>query len=174
MNEFNRESFSEFLTTFLQENSLQPRRFAAAVGCSEATIDRLLKNRTLPSIEMVKQAKLMFHLGFESYSKLSKAQKKKLSDMVGTVGGGAVGVASIPFIISASGTVSGLSAAGITSGLTALGGGTVVAGFMVTAAIPWLGVAIGSIAVRGITLISANQSLKKVDMDKRWEILQNA
>jgi plasmid maintenance system antidote protein VapI len=174
MNEFNRESFSEFLTTFLQENSLQPRRFAAAVGCSEATIDRLLKNRTLPSIEMVKQAKLMFHLGFDSYSKLSKAQKKKLSNMVGTVGGGAVGVASIPFIISASGTVSDLSATGITSGLAALGSGIIVVGFLVTAAIPLLGAAIGSVTVRGITFISTNQRLKKVDMDKRWEIFQNA
>jgi hypothetical protein len=172
MNEFNRESFSEFLTTFLQENSLQPRRFAAAVGCSEATIDRLLKNRTLPSIEMVKQAKLMFHLGFESYSKLSKAQKKKISDMVGSVGGGAVGVASIPFLISSAGAVSGLSAAGITSGLAAIGG-TMLGGVMVAAALP-VAVGIAGIATaHGITSISTNQNLKKIEIDERWEILRN-
>jgi hypothetical protein len=172
MKKINRESFSEFLSTFLKENSLRPRRFAEAIGCSEPTVHRLLQGQTLPSGEMVKQAELMSYLGFETYCTLSKAQRKNLSDKVGSVGGGAFGVASIPFLISSAGTVSGLSAAGITSGLAAIGG-TMIGGAVVVAALP-LAVGIAGIAtVHGITSVATNKSLKKTEIDKRWEILRN-
>jgi hypothetical protein len=172
MKEFNRESFSESLTNFIQENGLQLHRVAEAIGCSEATINRLLEKRTLPSAEMMQQLELMFQFGFDKYSNFSNTQKKKLSDMLGSVGGGAFGVASIPFIISSAGSVSGLCAAGITSGLAALGG-TMVGGIMIAATIPVaVGVA-GVATVHGIKSISANRILKKVDVDKRWEHPRN-
>ncbi len=171
MKEFNRESFSEFLSIFLQENGLQPRRFAEVIGCSEATVDRLLQKRTLPSDNMVNRARVVFQFDFEAYSKLSKTQQKVLCDQVGAAVGGSLGIAAIPFIISALG--SGLSADGITSGLAALGG-TMIGGIVVAAAIPvsvgMAGMAIG----HGMRFVSTSQSRKRVDMDKRWEIiLQN-
>ena len=72
-------------------------------------------------------------------SKVSINMKDNGATGAGAVGAtaGAVGAtAGTIGLVSASGSVAGLSAAGITSGLAAIGGGTMVGGIVVAAAAP--------------------------------------
>jgi len=121
---------------------------------------------------MLRQSAIMIELGFKSYSKLSVAEKEKISEILGVVGGGTVGIGAVTAAVSALG-LAGLSAAGITSGLAALGaiiGGGMVAGLSVAAAIP-LGVAAlgyGTIKAVKATLESYKSGQEKID--PRWEM----
>ncbi len=121
-----------FLDIFLRENKLKKSQVASAITCSVATINRILTEETLPTERMLKQVAIMIELGFPTYVKLSKSQKEKISEMIGTVGGGVLGFSSISTAISTLG-VTGLSASGVTSGLATLGsimGGGMVAGLL--------------------------------------------
>lgn len=134
------------LAAFIEENDLNTRKVAKAIGCSEATLARILAATTLPTDEMLKQVGLMIEMGFDTYQKLSASQKEKLSEKLGTVGGGVLGVGSITATVGSLGAVGGLSAAGITTGLAALGkvvGGGMIAGVSVAAAIPIVAGALG-------------------------------
>src|SRR5207248_9157924 len=125
----------------------------ARIGCSAPTLSRLLAGETLPSDEMLRQSAIMMELGFRRFPKLSKAEREKLSETLGTVGGGTLGFASITATVSTLGTVTGLSAAGISSGLTALGGvvsGGMAAGVVVAAAIPAAAAAAGYGSIKGV------------------------
>ena len=51
----------------------------------------VLLRRSLPSDEMLKQIGIMLTIGFKHYAELSKAQKEKISEAIGAVGGGAIG-----------------------------------------------------------------------------------
>jgi transcriptional regulator with XRE-family HTH domain len=88
MNELNRDNFAPMLNAFLKENALSQRRVATTIGCSEPTLNRLLSRETLPSDEMLKQSGVLIDIGFTRYSKLSKAEKEKISEAIGAVGGG--------------------------------------------------------------------------------------
>ena len=100
MNGFNRDNFASMLNAFLKENNLSQRRIAQTIGCAGPTLRRLLSRETLPSDEMLKQSGILIDIGFTRYSKLSKAEKEKISEAIGTVGGGAVGFGSITAAVS--------------------------------------------------------------------------
>jgi len=116
----NRQNFAPIVKAFLEKNALSVRKTARAIGCSEPTLNRLLEQKTFPSDEMLRQAGTMIEIGFSRFSKLSRAEKEKISEIIGTGGGGAVGFASITATVGVVG--GGLSAAGISSGLATLGG----------------------------------------------------
>lgn len=169
MEEFSRENFSQRLHEFLRKENISVRQIAKAIGCSEATIYRLLDGYTHASNEMLNQANLMFCFGFKQYSKLSDAKKKKILELAGGVSGGVVGFGAIAFAINTMG-LAGLSAAGITSGLAAIGG-TMMGGVMVAAVAPVAVGAIGYAGIRGLKLLVENQKLKEVDIDPVWEAI---
>jgi hypothetical protein len=173
MNQLTRENFALFLHEYLQQNHLSVRRVAAAIGCSEPTLARVLLRVTIPSDEMIREGAFVMELGFERYSKLSRAQREKLSDALGTVGAGTLGFASISAAISSLG-VAGLSAAGISSGLAALGaviGGGMVAGVTVAAALPVAAASTGYGVARGIKGVAMRRRLNQQVIDLRWESL---
>jgi len=120
----------------------------------------------------MRQAGIMFGIGFLNYSKLSEAQKEKISEAIGVAGGGAIGFGSIAAAISASGAVAGLSAAGITSGLASIGaivGGGMVAGVTIAAAIPLVAGAIGYAIIIGVKHFFSEAEMKKTELDSLWE-----
>ena len=173
MNQLTRENCRLLLAAFIEENELNVRRVAKAIGCSEATLIRILAAHSLPSDEMIKQIGIMIELGFVSYSKLSSTQKEHISEKIGTVGGGMVGFATITAALGTLGVVSGLSAPGITSGLAALGkvvSGGMVAGVMVAAAIPIAAGAIGYAIIKGVKYFANEWQLNIAEFDERWEI----
>lgn len=172
MNQISRENFHVLLEAFVKKNQLPLRRVAAAVPCSDATLTRLLMGATLPADEMLREGAFLIELGFERYSKLSRAEREKLSDALGAVGGGTIGFASVSGAVSVLG-LAGLSAAGISSGLAALGsviGGGMAAGVPVAAALPVAAAGIGYGAVRAVKHAASVRQLNQKDIDPRWEI----
>lgn len=173
MKKLNRKNFRKFLTVFIKKEVVRPRKVAAAIGCSEATLSRLLSGQTLPSDEMLRQGGIMMELGFRQYAKLSKADREKLSEALGAIGGGTIGFASITATVSTLGTVTGLSAAGISSGLFALGtavGSGMAAGVAVAAAIP---VAVGGAgygSIKGIKALIRRHKLNTKELNPAWEL----
>jgi len=121
----------------------------------------------------MKQVGIMIGIGFNKYDTLSEAEKEKISETIGAVGGGVLGFGSIAAAVSASGSIAGLSAAGITSGLAAIGtvvGGGLMAGVAVAAAIPLAAGAIGYAVIKGVKYFVSETELNKDDIDTRWEI----
>ena len=113
----------------------------------------------------------MMEIGFEKYKKLNAAEKERISESIGSVGGGVLGFGAISSAVSASG-IAGLSAVGITSGLAGLGamvGGGMVAGVAVAAALPIAGVALGYGIIKGIKAIVRKQKHLKKTIDNNWE-----
>lgn len=168
-----RENCRLLLAALIEKEDLKVKRVAKAIGCSESTLARLLSRKTLPSDAMLKQVGILVELGFDHYSRLSEAEKEKISDTIGTAGGGALGFAAITAAIGALGSVSGLSAAGITSGLAALGtivGGGMIAGVSVAAAIPLAGSVLGYSLIKTIKHFVGESELRKEELDSRWEI----
>jgi hypothetical protein len=147
-------------------------KIAKAIGCSKATIERLLRSETLASDEMLKQGGALIELGIKRYSKVTSSEREKISETIGSVGGGAVGFASITAAVGSLGTVGGLSAAGVSSGLAALGavvGGGMAAGIVVAAAIPVAAAASGYGVVKATRWAVGKHSLAKTSYEPRWE-----
>src|SRR6266480_3134024 len=113
MNSLTRETFPLLFNEFKKTNNLQSRQIGQAIGCSKATVDRLMASETLPSDEMLKQGGVLMELGIKRYSKLTASERENLSEAIGTVGGGAVGFGSITAAVGSLGSVAGLSGAGI-------------------------------------------------------------
>ena len=171
MNQITQDNSGLLLTAFIKENDLTVRQVSKAIGCSEATLNRILATRSLPSDEMIKQIGIMIELGFVAYSKLSNAQKERISESIGTLGGGILGFGSITAVVSSLG-FSGLSAAGITSGLATLGAvvsGGMAAGIMVAAAIPIAAGATGYAIIKGVKYLASEWQLNVTDIDNHWE-----
>jgi hypothetical protein len=177
MEDLSRDSFAQKFGNFLDCHQISALSVAKAIGCSEVTMNRLLGNiepSTLPTDEMLKQAGCMMALGYIRYSKLSRAEKKKLSDAVGTVAGGSIGFLAITSAISFSG-VSGLSAAGISSGLAAMGGvigGGMAAGVTVAAALPIACGGVGLGIVKVTKHLREKKKLNATQLDSVWEIVK--
>lgn len=180
MQEFSRESLRVLLAAFVEERDLTTRRVAKAIGCSDATIIRLLAGRTWPSDEMMKQVGLMIELGFDKYARLTDPEKKQLSQTVGVVGGGVLGFAAIAHTVRTF-SVPGLSAPGITSRLAALGskvGGGMADGVSVAAAAPFVasafGYALGYAIIEGVKYFASERELNVADLNPLWEIINEA
>ena len=169
--EINEENFRVLMSAFIEQEQITVRKAAKALTCSEITLNRLIARKTLPSDEMIRQGGIMMELGFKRYSKLSKAEKEKISEIIGTTGGGILGFGTITAAVSALG-ISGLSAAGITSGLAALGaivGGGMIAGISVAAAIPIAAGCLGYGIIKGVKTFFEEQALDQERYDPFWE-----
>ncbi|MDE2476586.1 MAG: helix-turn-helix transcriptional regulator [Alphaproteobacteria bacterium] len=150
-------------------SGLSRKQLAKLVGVSESTIVRLETQKTLPTDEFINRLRALCLIGHAKYSKMTKAEKEHLSDLFGTVGGAVSGVGGAIGAVSASG-VAGLSAAGITSGLAALGGGTMLMGIGVVAALPLATGLAGYGLVQGIKHVCEANNLKCVKLDDRFEL----
>lgn len=166
------DNFRIYLATFCVNSNLDFSKVAKRLKMSPSTWNRLLRGDSCPTEQTLKSCALMFGMGFEKFSKLSKAEEESLSEKLGALGTGVFGLASIKAAIAASGTVAGLSATGITSGLAGIGGlvgGGMVAGVTTAALIP---VAAGASGFFLIKLIK--HKIKGVDryknkLDPRFE-----
>ncbi len=169
------DNFRSYLYKFIVESSLEPTKVAKRLKMSPSTWNRLLKGESCPTEKTLKSSALMIGMGFEKFSKLSKAEEESLSEKLGSLGGGIVGLASIKAVIAASGTA-GLSAAGITSGLKCLGGllggGGMAAGVVTAALIP---IAVGTsgfclikLIKHGITRIDRYKNKLDPRFEKDW------
>lgn len=167
-----KENFHELLGYFMEKEKLTTSQVANAIDCPKSSIDRVLSNSTKPSEEMLKQGGAMMEIGFSRYKKLNNAEKEKISESIGTVGGGVLGFGAISSAISASG-IAGLSGgAAFTSGLAGLGGlvgGGMIAGVTLAAAIPVAGLAAGYGMVKGIKAIIKHRKQIKKNSDPNWE-----
>jgi hypothetical protein len=173
MDNFNRENFRAFFAAFMEQNQWAIRKVAAAIGCSEATIERLVTGATSPTDKMLIEGALLVEMGLDRYSRLTNAEREKISDTLGAAGGGAVGFASVTAAVGVLGTA-GLSAAGISSGLATMGavvGAGMAAGVAVAAAIPLTGIAVGVGVVQGVKHLVTEHRLNNKDIDPKWELL---
>lgn len=170
--EITRDNFRVFVSAFIEQEGITVRKAAKAITCSEMTLNRVIGGKTVPSDEMLRQGGVMMELGFNRYSKLSKAEKEKISEAIGTVGGGVLGFGAITASVSSLG-FAGLSAAGITSGLAALGGivgGGMLVGISVAAAIPIAAGALGYGIIKGVKAFFETQALNQEKYDPFWEM----
>jgi len=172
IDEITKDNCRIFLASFMEQNDIASQNIAKAITCSEATINRIIARETHPSNEMIKQVGIMIAVGYERYVKLSKAEKEKISETIGALGGGILGFGAITAAISSLGFI-GLSAAGVTSGLATLGtiiGGGMVAGISVAAAIPIAAGVLGYAIIKGVKYFISEQQLKADKHDLYWEI----
>ena len=167
-----KDNFPLYLRNFLKENSLTIDKVAKAIDCPRGSLDRILIEQTKASTKMLKQGGIMFEIGFKEYKKLNSSQKEKISESIGSVGGGVLGFGAISSAVSAAGVTGLAGGAAITSGLAGLGaivGGGMVAGVAVAAAIPLAGVAAGYGMTKGIKTLVRNHKLSKTEIDPTWE-----
>jgi hypothetical protein len=172
MEKISRNDCRVFLAAFMEKNNLPVKKVSNAIDCSKASLNRIIAGQTLPSDEMLRQSAIMIELGFKSYSKLSLAEKEKISEILGVVGGSAIGIGSVTAAVSTLG-FAGLSAAGITSGLTALGtiiGGGMAAGLSVVAAIPIGAAVLGYGVIKAVKATLESHKHSKEKYDPFWEI----
>lgn len=152
-------------------SGLSRRDLARVLGCSESTILRLETRKTYPTDEFTNRLRGLVLIGYHKFSKMSESEKETISETIGSVGGITAGVAGSIGAVSASGSVAGLSAAGVTSGLAAIGGGTMLGGIAVIAAIP-AAVGLGGYGlVKGIKAICEANNLRCKEVDGRYEIV---
>jgi len=173
--EFNRENMRVPLAAFIEEYELNTRLVAKAIGCSEATIIRLLAASTLPTDKMMREVALMFQAGFARYAGLTKAERRRLwrSAEKKVVGGSvAGGVFAIPDVINAFGRTPGLSSPGIASGLKDMSGGNgMVRGIQVAAVVPIIAGTLGYGVLKGVEYFASESQLNAKKLNPEWEIL---
>lgn len=175
MNEIKEENISNFLAVFIEQNNLEIREVAKEINCSTATLERIIAQKTFPTSNMIKQIGIMISIGFEPYKKLSNAEKEKISENIGALGGGILGFGTITSAVGAAGSVAGLSAAGISSGLAAIGatvGGGMAVGIATVAIIPIAVGGIGYAIVKGVKSLISNNKLKNEELEPNWEYIK--
>lgn len=169
-----RENCGAKLRLVREVSGLSRRELAKILGSSEATIFRLETQKTLPTPEFMHRLAGLVVIGHAKYSKMTEKEKDVLGEAIGAAGGVATGIGGAIGAVSVSGTVSGLSAAGITSGLAAIGGGTMLGGIAVVAALPIAVGAAGYGLVKGIKAICEANNLSCKEVDDRYEIVPKA
>lgn len=174
METLSRDNFAELFGNYLQENNLSHKRVAKTIGCSISTLDRLLIEETsIPTITMLKRAGLLMLFGIKRYSSIEEDEKARLADIIGIVGGGTIGLASIVTLVSALGKRKGFSLKGINEGLSELGkkfGGKKGLGVLLAAAVPLFSTFLGYSFIKTSKMVSAEYNLHNPEIDRRWEI----
>ncbi len=173
MEDITEDNCGEKLKLIRQISAITQRNLAEILGVSESTIKRLETGDTKPTKDFMLMLAALCIIGKEKYSKMSKAEKEKISEYLGSAGGALTGVGASIAAISSSGAVAGLSAAGITSGLAAIGGGTMLGGIAVVAAIPIAVGAAGFGLVKAIKKVCELNNLNCKEVNKRYEITPN-
>ena len=165
------ENVGEKLKLVREVSGLSRRDLAKILGCSETTIFRLETKHTLATSEFMNRLRGLTIIGFHKFSKLSDAEKQTIHETLGAAGGVVAGVGGSLAAVSAAGSVAGLSASGITSGLAAIGGGTMLGGIGVVAAIPIAAGLAGYGLVKGIQAICEANNLNIKEVNDRYEIV---
>src|SRR5438552_7890238 len=106
-NEINERNCRLLLAAFMEKNNVTAPRACRAIGCSTASLGRILALTSLSTAEFMKQTGIMIAIGMEKYEKLSNAEKEHISAMIGTGGATVFGFGGITAAVSASGTVPG-------------------------------------------------------------------
>ena len=158
------------LAAYMEKENVSAPRISKAMGCSHATIARILGGITKPSEEFIKQMGIMIELGIKRYAKLTESEKEKISEAIGTIGGGALGFGAITTAVSVSGTVAGLSAAGIASGLAAIGVGGMVGGVLTLTAVPIAAGALGYGIIKGVKYLFSSSEMNADKLVPKWEV----
>jgi hypothetical protein len=172
MEKFSRNDCRVFLAAFMEKNNLPVKKVSNAIDCSKATLNRIIAGQTLPSDEMLIQSAIMVELGFENYSRLSKAEKDKISEILGVISGGSIGIATVTAAVGSLG-YAGLSATGVTSGLAALGavlGGGMTAGLSVVVAIPIGAAVLGYATIKAVEATLKSLKFDQEKLDPFWEL----
>ncbi len=164
------ENCRVILASYMEKENVAAPRISKAMGCSHATIARILGGITKPTIEFIKQMGIMIELGIKRYKKLTESEREIISEAIGTVGGGVLGFGAITAAVSASGTVIGLSAAGIASGLAAIGVGGMVGGVLSLAAVPIATGALGYGIIKGVKYLFSSRDLNADNLNPKWEV----
>ena len=154
-------------------SGLSRKNLAGVLGCSESTIARLETGKTEATPDFLSRLGALTIIGHHKFKTLTEAEKSTLGETLAGVGGAASGVGGSVAMVAAAGSVSGVSAAGITSGLAAIGGGSLLGGVSVIAAIP---VAVGLAGygiTKGIRKIAEANNLECKEVDGRYEIAPN-
>jgi hypothetical protein len=170
--EINETNCRLLLAAYIEENDITITRLARALGCSAASIGRILAFASLPSAEFMKQTGLAMEIGIDRFERLSRGEKEHISERIGAGSATAFGFAAITAAVSTSGTVAGLSAAGISSGLYAIGTivcGGMAAGVTVAAAIPIAAGAAGYGIIKGVKYFFSRRELNSDKISDRWE-----
>lgn len=171
MQNLNSNNYSQSLNSWIKQNKVTLANIARAINCSIPTLNRLLKNHSYPTNEMLRQTGIMMTVGFAKYSKMSKAQKEKYSEGIGSVSGAGLGFASISAVVGSLG-VGGLSGPGIMSGLATAGGfvgGGAAIGVAAIAVVPLVGAGLGYGLIKGIKWAISGYNSKIEKIDARWE-----
>ncbi len=169
MESITQENCGKKLHLIRDVSGMSRRDLARVIGVAESTIYRLETGKTLPTMDFMLRLSALVAIGHARFSKMSSAEKEKISEYIGTTGGIAAGVGGAIGAISASGAVAGLSAAGITSGLAAIGG-TMLGGIAVVATIPLAAGFAGYGLVKGIKAICEANRLDCKEVDGHWEL----
>jgi uncharacterized protein with ATP-grasp and redox domains len=82
-NEINEGNCRLLLAAFMEKNDVTVPRVCRSVGCSKASLGRILAFTSLPTAEFMKQTGIMIGIGMEKYETLSKAEKERISEMIG-------------------------------------------------------------------------------------------
>lgn len=155
-------------------SGLSRKELAASLGCSESTLMRIETRKSEATSEFMNRLRALTIIGYHKFKTLTDAEKATVNETLtiasGVAGGVATGIGGSIAAVSASGSVAGLSAAGITSGLAAIGGGSLLGGVGVVAAIPAAVGLAGYGLVKGIQSICEANSLGVEEIDGKYEI----
>ncbi|WP_295038668.1 hypothetical protein [uncultured Fibrobacter sp.] len=166
------ENLRYFLEKFVLHYTLEPQKVASKLGWSVSVWNRLISGKTCPTERSMKECALMFYLGFDEYSRLSKKKVESITEKMGGVASASFGTIAVKAIIGSLGASSGLSAAGIMSGLRVLGtlvGGGAAAGISVAATIPVAAGAAGWGIIKLLKLGVSKMDRFKNRLDERFE-----
>lgn len=170
MEEVTKENCDKKLRLVRDISGMSRRELAKVLAVSEATIRRLeAGGDSKPTDDFINKLRALCIIGHESFKKLSDAQKATLAEKIGVTGGAASGIAGTIAAVSAAGVIPGLSAAGITSGLAALGGGAMLLGVGVVAAVPLAAGLLGMGVAKAIKKICEENKISCEKVDSRWE-----
>lgn len=164
-----KENCGDKLRIVRDVSGLSRRELAKVIGCAESTIYRLETKKTVPTPDFTNRLRGLVLIGHNKWSKMTATEKEAVSEAIGAAGGFTAGIGGSIAAVSAAG-YAGLSAAGITSGLAAIGGGSMLGGIAVVAAIP-AAVGLGGYGlVKGIKAICEANKLNCKEVDGRYEI----
>ncbi len=171
MTDDSNENWKRYLARLIEVEGISIRVVADKIGCSEATLFRLLSEKSVPTEKFLNHVAILLTIGFDKYSRLSNSEKERISETIGLAGGIGIGLGAVGTVISGLG-IAGLSGAGITSGLAALGiGGGMIAGVAVAAVIP---LAVGAVGFGGVWLAKMGLNelrLSQTQVDSTWETM---
>lgn len=174
-----RTKFEEVVTTqncgqklkLVQELSGMSRReLAKMIGVAESTVRRIELGESMPTDDFMQRLRALCVIGVEKFRDMQRGSEKKGAERLGAGGSAMAGLAGSLATISAAGSIPGLSAAGITSGLATIGGGAMLTGLGVIAAIPVAAGLAGYGLVKGIKSVIQANDLDSEEVNGRWEL----